>query len=309
MNHRPIAHVAFLGTGLMGARMVANLLNAGFTVTVWNRTPDKAEALVEQGARRADTPAAAVQDADAAMAMLSDGPAVDELLGRQGVADALPVGSLFVDCSSIPPATARRHAERVAARGVGYLDAPVSGGPSGAESASLAIMVGGRDADFARGEALLSALGTPTHVGPVGAGQTAKLANQVIVGLAIGAVAEGLLLAHQGGADPAKVKEALTGGFADSKVLQIHGQRMLDRTFMPGAAARVHLKDMATILDAAGEVGLTLPLSQTVHDLFRDLADHGGAGYDHSALLLELERRNAPARMGDQPDRLPANDG
>ena len=214
-----------------------------------------------------------------------------------------------MDCSSIPPATARGHAARLDARGVGYLDAPVSGGPSGAESASLAIMVGGCETDFARGAPLLKAMGTPTHVGPAGAGQTAKLANQVIVGLAIGAVAEGLLLAEKGGADPAKVKQALTGGFADSKVLQIHGQRMLDRVFIPGAAARVHLKDMATILDAAGEAGLSLPLSQAVHGLFRDLAVHGGAGYDHSALLLELERRNAPARLGDKPDRLPANDG
>ena len=309
MTERAIAHVAFLGTGLMGAPMAANLLAAGYRVTVWNRTPAKAQPLVAKGARLAQTPAAAVAEADAAVAMLADGPAVEDLLDAQGVADALPEGALFVDCASIPPATARRHAERLTARGVGYLDAPVSGGPSGAESAGLAIMVGGSEADVARGEPLLRALGTPTRVGPAGAGQTAKLANQVIVGLAIGAVAEGLLLAEQGGADPAKVKEALTGGFADSKILQIHGQRMLDRTFVPGAAARVHLKDMATILDAAGQAGLQLPLSQTVHDLFRDLADRGGAGYDHSALLLELERRNAPARLGDKPDRLPANDG
>jgi 2-hydroxy-3-oxopropionate reductase len=301
--------IAFLGTGLMGAPMAANLVAAGFDVTVWNRTPEKAQPLVAQGAKLAETPAVAVAGADAAVAMLSDGQAVDELLEVQRVADALPESALFIDCSSIPPSTARRHAERLAVRGVGYLDAPVSGGPSGAESASLAIMVGGCEADFARGDALLRVLGTPTYVGPAGAGQTAKLANQVIVGLAIGAVAEGLLLAEQGGADPAKVKEALTGGFADSKILQIHGQRMLERTFIPGAAARVHLKDMATILDAARETNLALPLSETVHGLFRDLAERGGAGYDHSALLLELERRNAPARLGDKPDRLPANDG
>ena len=301
--------IAFLGTGLMGAPMAANLLAAGFAVTVWNRTPDKAQTLVDQGARRADTPAAAVADADAAVVMLTDGPAVTDLLDSQGVGEALAQGALFVDCSSIPPASARVHAERLARRGVGYLDAPVSGGPSGAEAAALAIMVGGSEADFARGEPLMKAMGTPTRVGPAGAGQTAKLANQVIVGLAIGAVAEGLLLAERGGADPAKVKEALTGGFADSKILQIHGQRMLDRSFIPGAAARVHLKDMATILNAAGEAGLSLPLSRTVHDLFRDLADQGGSGYDHSALLLELERRNAPARLNDKPDRLPANDG
>ena len=303
-----MTRVAFLGTGLMGAPMAANLLKAGFALTVWNRTPAKAQPLVDRGALPAGSAADAVAQADAVVAMLSDGAAVDELLEGQGVAAALPGGALFVDCSSIPPATARRHAERLAAAGVGYLDAPVSGGPSGAESASLAIMAGGSEAAFARGEPLLKAMGAPTRVGPAGAGQTAKLANQVIVGLAIGAVAEGLLLAEQGGADPAKVKQALTGGFADSKILQIHGQRMLDRTFIPGAAARVHLKDMATILDAAAEAGLTLPLSQTVHDLFRDLAERGGAGYDHSALLLELERRNAPARLGDKPDRLPAND-
>jgi 2-hydroxy-3-oxopropionate reductase len=301
--------IGFLGTGLMGAPMAANLLAAGFEVSVWNRTPEKAQPLVALGAKLADTPAAAVADADAAVTMLSDGSAVDDLLEAQGVAGALPADALFVDCSSIPPATARRHAEQLAVHGVGYLDAPVSGGPSGAENASLAIMVGASDADFARGDALLRAMGTPTHVGPVGAGQTAKLANQVVVGLAIGAVAEGLLLAEQGGADPAKVKEALTGGFADSKILQIHGQRMLDRKFIPGAAARVHLKDMATILEAAREGGLSLPLSETVHGLFSDLAQRGGAGYDHSALLLELERRNAPARLGDKPDRLPANDG
>jgi 2-hydroxy-3-oxopropionate reductase len=230
---------------------------------------------------------------------------VSDLLFGQGVADALAEGALFVDCSSIPPETAKDHAARLADRGVGYLDAPVSGGPSGAEGASLAIMVGGTEADFDRGEPLLKALGRPTRVGPAGAGQTAKLANQVIVGLAIGAVAEGLLLAEQGGADPAKVREALTGGFADSKILQIHGQRMLDRTFVPGAAANVHLKDMTTILETARAHGLDLPLSGEVHRLFRDLAERGGGHWDHSAILLELERRNAPARLGDTPDPLP----
>ncbi|MBK1697452.1 NAD(P)-dependent oxidoreductase [Rhodovibrio salinarum] len=304
-----MTRIAFLGVGLMGAPMASNLLAAGFEVTVWNRTPAKAQPLVAQGAQLADTPAAAVAQADVAVAMLSDGPAVDDLLEGQGVANGLPEGALFIDCSSIPPATARQHAERLAAHKVGYLDAPVSGGPSGAESASLAIMVGGSEVDYARGEPILATMGTPTRVGSVGAGQTAKLANQVIVGLTIGAVAEGLLLAEQGGADPAKVKQALTGGFADSKILQIHGQRMLERTFIPGGAVSVHLKDMATILDAARDARLTLPLSQTVHDLFRDLAERGGDGYDHSALLLELEQRNAPARLGDKPDRLPANDG
>jgi 2-hydroxy-3-oxopropionate reductase len=297
--------LAFLGTGLMGAPMGANLCAAGHAVVVWNRSRAKADPLAEHGVEIADDPTSAVRGAEAVFTMLSDGAAVSDLLFGQGVADALAEGALFVDCSSIPPETAKDHAARLADRGVGYLDAPVSGGPSGAEGASLAIMVGGTEADFDRGEPLLKALGRPTRVGPAGAGQTAKLANQVIVGLAIGAVAEGLLLAEQGGADPAKVREALTGGFADSKILQIHGQRMLDRTFVPGAAANVHLKDMTTILETARAHGLDLPLSGEVHRLFRDLAERGGGHWDHSAILLELERRNAPARLGDTPDTLP----
>lgn len=300
-----MARIAFLGTGLMGAPMAANLIAAGHELAVWNRTADKARSLVDQGARLGDTPADAVRGAEVVFTMLTDGAAVTDLLEAKGVADALEPGALVIDCSSIPPETAKQHAALLADRGIGYLDAPVSGGPSGAESASLAIMVGGSDGDYAKGEPVLQQLGRPTHVGPAGAGQLAKLANQTIVALAIGAVAEGLLLAHQGGADAAKVREAMTGGFADSKILQIHGEKMLDRRFLPGGAASIHLKDLQTILQTAEAHDLELPLSRRVHDLFADLVERGGGSWDHSALLTELEHLNPPARLGDKDDTLP----
>ena len=297
--------IAFLGIGIMGAPMAANLLKAGYAVTVWNRTVAKTKPLAEGGATVAETSAAAAKAADVVFTMLADGAAVGEMLFRGGVAEALPRGGLVIDTSSIEPARARDHAQRLAAVGIGHLDSPVSGGPSGAEKASLAIMVGGTEADYARGSAVLACLGRPTHVGPPGAGQVAKLANQVIVALAIGAVAEGLLLAERGGADPAAVRQALLGGFADSLILQIHGQRMLDRRFLPGGPARMHLKDLNNVAVVAKESGLTLPLADEVRKLFQAVVDHGGAGYDHSAILLEIERLNPPARLGTQPDTLP----
>jgi 2-hydroxy-3-oxopropionate reductase len=297
--------IAFLGTGIMGEPMAGNLVRAGYPVSVWNRTTTKTRSLAELGAKVADTPAAAAKEADIVFIMLADGAAVAELLFAGGVADVLPRDALVIDCSSIEPARARDHAARLAAAGVGHLDAPVSGGPSGAAQASLAIMVGGQDADYARGQDVLACLGRPTHVGPPGAGQVAKLANQVIVALAIGAVAEGLLLAARGGADPKAVRQALLGGFADSLVLQIHGERMLGRRFLPGGPVRMHLKDLNNIAATAKEAGLTLPLAETVRGLFQSLADRGGADYDHSAILLEIEKMNDPARLGDQPDTLP----
>ncbi len=304
--------IAFLGLGLMGRPMAAKLIAAGHRLAVWNRSPDKAQPLLAAGARAAATPAEAAAGAEVVFTMLSDGAAVGEVLfgpsgsnGVEGAAGALAEGSLVIDCSSIEPSRARDHAARLRDLGVGALDAPVSGGPSGAEAATLAIMVGGSEADYARGEAILQALGRPVRVGPAGAGQLAKLANQIIVGLEIAAVAEALLLASQGGADPAKVREAMTGGFADSLVLQIHGQRMLAREFLPGGAARIHLKDFTNIVAEAEACGLELPFSRVALELFQSLVARGGGGWDHSALLLELERRNPPARLGDAPDLLP----
>lgn len=298
-------HIGFLGTGLMGAPMAANLLKAGFTLTVWNRTEAKTEPLADAGAGVADAPAGVAEGADAVVSMLESGPVVTEVLFDRGVADALAPGSLVIDMASIPPSTARDHARRLAAKGFGHLDAPVSGGTRGAADATLAIMAGGTPEDFARATDILSALGRATHVGPPGAGQLAKCANQVIVAITIGAVAEGLLLAAAGGADPAAVREAITGGFADSRILQEHGRRMLERDFVPGGPSRMQMKDLNTALDAAAEASLALPITSKLGELFQALLDAGGNDFDHSALLLALERQSPGVRLGDGPDQLP----
>ncbi|MCH7929467.1 MAG: NAD(P)-dependent oxidoreductase [Proteobacteria bacterium] len=297
--------IAVLGTGLMGAPMAANLLAAGYRVTVWNRTRAKTEPLTARGAVGAGSPAAAVGEAEVVVTMLENGPAVTEVLFDSGAAEALPRGALVIDMSSIPPATARDHAARLEAGGAAHLDAPVSGGTVGAEAGTLAIMAGGARADFDRATGVFAPLGRATYVGPHGAGQLAKLANQIIVGVTIGCVAEALLLAAAGGADPSAVREALRGGFADSRILELHGERMVERRFLPGGRSAIQLKDLETIVATAREHGLELPFSETARALFEALVGRGGGDYDHSALLLELERRNAPARLGDAPDTLP----
>lgn len=299
--------IAFLGIGLMGSRMARNLLAAGHPLTAWNRDKSKADSLIAQGAIVADSAAAAVRDAGTVITMLANGPAVDSVLfGPGGAAAKIAAGALVIDTSSAPPDLARTHAKVFAARGIDYLDAPVSGGTIGAEQATLAIMVGGTPATFERAAPIFATLGRATLVGPAGAGQLAKLANQAIVAVTIGAVAEALLLAAAGGADPAAVRQAILGGFADSRVLELHGNRMILRDFIPGGPADHQVKDCATIVATAKAAGLTLPFAETALALFRDLVAHGGARYDHSALVLELERRNAPARVGTAPDRLPA---
>ncbi|MDE2259900.1 MAG: NAD(P)-dependent oxidoreductase [Betaproteobacteria bacterium] len=284
--------IALLGTGLMGAPMAQRLLAAGFVLTVWNRTAQKTDALVQQGAHFAASAREAVRDAGIVISMLADGPAVTEILLAGGVAEALAQGALFIDMSSIPPETARHHAALLAARGIDALDAPVSGGVVGAAAGTLAIMVGGEAEAFARATSVFRPLGRATRVGPAGSGALAKLANQMVVGMTIGAVAEALLLAEAGGADPASVREAIRGGFAESRVLEHHGARMLARDFTPGARAATQLKDLASALQAAEQVGLDLPLTREVHDLYQAFVREGGADLDHSALLLALERRN-----------------
>ena len=285
--------IALLGTGLMGAPMARRLLAAGFELTVWNRTRAKAEPLAAHGARVAANPAEAVRGAALAITMLEHGEAVSDLLFAQGLAEALPAGSLLVDMSSIRPAEARAHAAALAARGVAHLDAPVSGGTVGAEAGTLAIMAGGAAADFERAQAAFAPLGRATHVGPHGAGQLAKLANQMIVGITIGAVAEALLLAERGGADPAKVREALRGGFADSRILEVHGQRMVARDFAKRAAVTVQLKDLRNALATAAETGFDAPVTRLFESLYADTAAHGWPDADHAGLWLELARRNA----------------
>ena len=303
----PVATVAVIGTGIMGAPMARNLARAGLRVTVWNRTSGKAEALREDGVGVAPTAGEAAARADAVITMLTDGAAVTEILfGAGDAARAARPASLFIDCSSIQPSLAREHAALLEARGHAHIDAPVSGGEVGAREASLAIMAGGEATDIARAGPVFAALGRVTPVGPHGAGQLAKLANQAIVGITIGAVSEALLLAAAGGADPAAVRRAMMGGFATSRILEVHGQRMIERDFVPGGRASVHLKDMDNVLAAAAEAGLTLPLSQAVRDQFAAIVgEMDGADLDHSALLLWLEARNLPHRVGAGADRRP----
>jgi 2-hydroxy-3-oxopropionate reductase len=299
--------IAFLGIGLMGSRMARNLIAAGFPLRAWNRDRAKAETLAAHGATVAATPGAAATGARVVMTMLANGPAVDAVMfGANGAAAALQPDSLVIDMSSAPPDLAREHAQRLAMRRIAYLDAPVSGGTIGAEQGKLAIMVGGEAAAFERAAPIFAPLGRATLVGPAGSGQLAKLANQAIVAVTIGAVAEALLLAAAGGADPAAVRTAIMGGFADSRVLTVHGNRMILRDFIPGGPADHQVKDCATIVATAKAAGLSLPFAETALTLFQDLVAHGGGRYDHSALLLELERRNPPARLGSAPDRLPS---
>lgn len=287
--------IALLGTGLMGLPMSRRLLGAGFALTAWNRTRARAEPLAADGACIADTAADAVRDANVVITMLEHGGIVRDVLVDHGVREAIAPGALFIDMSSIQPAQAREHAAWLSARGVGALDAPVSGGTVGAEAGTLAIMAGGSAADFERAAPVFAAMGRATHVGPAGAGQLAKLANQMIVGITIGAVAEALLIAERGGADAAKVREALRGGFADSRILEVHGQRMLERDFAKRGSVSVQLKDLRNALATAAPMPLELPITGLLEQLFDSAAKNGFADKDHSGLWLELARRNGMA--------------
>ena len=284
--------ITLLGTGMMGEPMARRLCAAGFDVTVWNRTRAKAEGLAAHGARVADTAAEAVAGADAVITVLEHGGAVHEVLFALGTAQAMQAGALFIDMSSIKPREAREHAQALAALGVAHLDAPVSGGTVGAEAGTLAIMAGGEAADFARTQPVFAVFGRATHVGPHGAGQLAKLANQMIVGITIGAVAEALLLAARGGADMAQVRHAIRGGFAESRILEVHGQRMVERDFAKRGAMTVQLKDLRNALDTADELGFEAPITELFARLYAEAIDHGLGGLDHSALFAELARRN-----------------
>lgn len=285
--------IGWIGTGLMGSRMAANLLRADFPLMVWNRTREKVQPLLEIGAEWADSPVELAARADVLMTSLTDGPAVGDVLTNQGVATALRRGTLMIDLSSIAPTIAQEHAALLGKLGVAYLDAPVSGGTRGAAAGSLAIMVGGAAADVERAKPILSVLGRPTHVGPPGAGQIAKLANQVIVGVTLGAVAEALTLAARAGADPAAVRTALTGGFADSRILQEHGARMLAGDFVPGGTVKNQIKDLKTAIALADESHLDLPLLHATRAQFQAIADTLGDQLDHSAIFKMLMEQSA----------------
>lgn len=284
--------IAVLGIGLMGFPMARRLCEAGHAVHAWNRTAEKAERLLPFGATVHATPAGAVQDADCVITMLDHGAVVAQVLFDRGTAAAMRAGTLCIDMSSIKPAEARSQAQRLQALGMRCLDAPVSGGTLGAEQGNLAIMAGGTVADFDAATPVLALLGRPTRVGPAGSGQLAKLANQMIVGITIGAVAEALLLCAKGGADMAQVKAAITGGFADSRILQVHGQRMVERDFAARGRMTVQLKDMRNALATASEMGFGAPITAALESLYADGVAHGAAELDQSALFVELARRN-----------------
>jgi 3-hydroxyisobutyrate dehydrogenase-like beta-hydroxyacid dehydrogenase len=285
--------IAVLGIGMMGGPTARRLRQAGHQVGAWNRTRAKAEPLTAFGITVHASAAEAVQGADMVVSLLENGPVVEQVLFHQGAARAMQRGALFIDMASIQPREARDHAARLDEMGLAHLDAPVSGGTVGAENGTLAIMAGGRPEDFDRAQPVFAALGHATHVGPHGSGQLAKLANQMIVGITIGAVAEALLFAAKGGADMAKVREAISGGFADSRILQLHGQRMVERDFAPKGRMGVQLKDMRNALATAKEIGFDAPVTTLFEALYADGVEHGLGELDHSGLFVELASRNA----------------
>lgn len=284
--------IAFLGIGLMGAPMARRLVRAGYSLTVWNRDPIKAKALVSDGARVAASPAETVDGADIVFTMLTDGNSVGEVLFGSGCAQAMRRGTVVVDTSSIAPPAAKDHAARLAALGIDHLDAPVSGGVVGAEAGTLAIMAGGKAEVVSALSDVFAALGRVTHVGPSGAGQICKLANQQIVAVTIGAVAEAMILVEAGGASREAFRDAIRGGFAESRILELHGGRMVRRDFEPGGSCRNQLKDLNAVIAMAQSLSLALPLTENVRDEFAQFVAEGGAERDHSALLLHLERLN-----------------
>ena len=289
----PSLRIAVLGIGNMGNPIARRLHQAGHQVHVWNRTRPKAAPLAALGIAVHTTAAEAVQGADRVVSLLENGTVVEQVLFERGAAQAMRPGALLIDMASIQPREARDHAARLDEMGLSHVDAPVSGGTVGAENGTLAIMAGGRPEDFARAQPVFAALGRATHVGPHGSGQLAKLANQMIVGITIGAVAEALLFAAKGGADMAKVREAIQGGFADSRILQLHGQRMVERDFAPKGRMAVQLKDMRNALATAQEIGFDAPVTALFEALYADGVEHGLGELDHSGLFVELASRNA----------------
>lgn len=294
--------IAFLGIGLMGRPMAARLAQAGYPVRAWNRTYARAEALRASGAEPVADLGAAVRGAQVLISMLEAGPVVGAVL--DAALPALGPGTLWIDMSSTRHDEALAFQARLVAQGCRFMDAPVSGGVGGAEAGLLAIMAGGEAADFDQVVNILEAMGKPQRVGPVGSGQVAKLCNQLIVGATLNVVAEALLLAQAAGADPAAVREAIRGGFAGSRILEVHGQRMLERNFVPGGQVKSQLKDLRNVLAAAEAAGLTLPVTELVTRQYETI-EGALPTADHAAALLALEQMNPGLRLGNSADQLP----
>jgi len=284
--------IGFIGIGLMGFPMAKNILKAGYYLKVFNRSQNKAEALKEFGAQVTASINDAVKDSDVVITMLTDDTAINDVMNSSNFLENLKSGATVIDMSSVKPTTATKHGENLNSKNINYLDAPVSGGTIGAEEASLAIMVGGKQNIFDESFDILKTMGNPTLVGPVGSGQVSKLANQIIVGLTIGAVAEAITLCEKAGANPKKMIKALSGGWADSKILQTHGKRMIDKDFTPKGRTSVHLKDMSNILECANSFNTHLPISNLVKEMYKTLVENGHGETDHSSLYKEIERIN-----------------
>jgi 2-hydroxy-3-oxopropionate reductase len=302
MNHKEKLEIAFLGIGLMGLPMAKNLLKQRYSVQAWNRTKSKAEALKEFGATVSNT-LEEIGSADIIITMLEAGPQVEAVISA--ALPSLKKGSLVIDMSSTKQSEALELNQQLQKHNIRFIDAPVSGGVLGAEAASLAIMVGGDETDFEQANPVLNAMGRATHVGPVGCGQLAKLCNQLIVGGTLNIVAEALLLAQAGGANPSAVRNALRGGFAESRILEVHGQRMLDRNFIPGGQVKSQYKDMENILAAAEESNVSLPLAQLITKNYQGLIESSPLA-DQSAILLAVEKMNQGTRLGRSENKLPS---
>ncbi|HKP66775.1 MAG TPA: 2-hydroxy-3-oxopropionate reductase [Casimicrobiaceae bacterium] len=296
-------NVGFVGLGIMGSPMASNLLKGGHSLFLYS-IPEVPQALVTAGGKTCANGREVAQRSDIIITMVPDTPHVESaLFSDSGIAQGLSKGKTVVDMSSISPLATKEFAKKINALGCDYLDAPVSGGEVGAKNATLSIMVGGPEAAFNRVKPLFDLMGKNiTLVGNNGDGQTAKVANQIIVALNIEAVAEALLFAAKAGADPARVRQALMGGFASSKILEVHGERMVKRTFDPGFRIELHQKDLNLALSNARQLKVSLPNTATAQELFNSCAAHGGSAWDHSAMVRALEMM-ANFEIGQRPDK------
>ena len=272
--------------------MAKNILKSGFELTAYNRTFDKAQRLVQDGAKAVNSVKEGIQNSQIIITMLSDDEAVYSVIDSKEFLENIKSESIVIDMSSTRPNTSKKIYEILKKKNVHFLDAPVSGGTVGAENATLAIMVGGEDKVFNKASSLLNTMGNATLVGPVGSGQIAKLANQIIVGVTIGAVAEAIHLCKKAGADPNKFIKAVDGGFADSKILKNHGKKMIEKNFKPGGKTSTHLKDMKNILESAENLNFKLPISSLIKKMYQDLVNNGHSNKDHSSLYLQIEEIN-----------------
>ncbi len=284
--------IAFIGIGLMGFPMAKNLLKSGYNLKAYNRSQDKADRLKEFGAEISVSIKDVVTNSDIIITMLTDDNAVEKVMGSDEFISNIKEGATVIDMSSVNPVLTIKYSKKLKEKKIDYLDAPVSGGTIGAEEATLAIMVGGNEETFKNCYELLKKMGNPTLVGPVSSGQISKLANQIIVGVTIGAVAEAVTLCEKSGTNPNKMIEALSGGWADSKILQTHGKRMIDKDFTPKGKTTTQLKDMTNIINAGKAVETYLPISSLIKEMYKDLVADGHGNTDHSSLYNAIEKIN-----------------